>query len=166
MATQTATKPKKAPARRAAASTSSAKAARRRGGSALPAWNDLGPVEAGRLAKQATRARAGAKQASKKAAAKVRRSRPLDAVPSLRFGLMTLLACVAMTVYVSHVYATRATLEDLQDARREHERLRLTQQRLQGDVDRMTGPRAIMAEAARLGLEEGIAYGPPIHLAD
>lgn len=163
MATQTATKPKKkAPARRAPSRAASS----RRGGAPLPAWGDLGPVGTGRIAKQATRAKAGAKQASKKAAAKVRRARPLDAVPSLRFGLLTLLACVVVTLFVSHVYATAATLADLQDARRENERLRLTHQRLQGDVDRMTGPRIIMTEAARLGLEEGVAYGPPIHLTD
>lgn len=100
------------------------------------------------------------------AVAKARRSRPLDAVPSLRFGAMTLLVCIVMTLFVSHVYATRATLADLQDARRENERLRLTHQRLQGDVDRMTGPQTVMAQAARLGLEEGVAYGQPIHLDD
>jgi hypothetical protein len=130
----------------------------------LPAWGDLGPVEPGPLAQKAGRAKAGAKKASKKAAAKVRRSRPLDAVPSLRFGVLVLLACVVATLFVGHVYATRATLSDLQDARREHERLRLTNQRLQGDLDRMTGPSAVMAEAARLGLEEGVAYGPTIQL--
>lgn len=166
MATQTATKPtKKAPARRASSRPASAKKARR-GRTTLPDWGDLGPVESGRIAKQAGRAKAGAKHASKKAAQKVRRSRPLDAVPSLRFGVLALLVFVAMTLYVSHVYATRATLAELQDARRTNERLRLTNQRLQGDVDRMTGPRTIMAEAARLGLEEGVAYGPPIHLDD
>ncbi len=164
MATQTATQPRtKTSARRAPSRSSTT---RRRTGTALPAWGDLGPVEAGRISKQASRAKAGAKQASKQAAAKVRRARPLDAVPSLRFGLLALFVFVAMTLYVSHVYATRATLAELQDVRRENERLRLTHQRLQGDVDRMTGPHTIMAEAARLGLEEGVAYGPPIHLDD
>jgi hypothetical protein len=28
----------------------------------------------------------------------------------------------------------------------------------------MTGPDAILPRAARLGLEEGVAYGMPIHL--
>ena len=155
MATQTAPRPtarkKPRPARRSGR---------------LPAWGDLGPVEPGPLAQKAGRAKAGAKQASKKAAQKVRRSRPLDAVPSLRFGVLVLLACVVATLFVGHVYATRATLADLQDARRENERLRLTHQRLQGDVDRMTGPSAVMAQAARLGLEEGAAYGPTIRLGD
>ncbi|MEM1117683.1 MAG: hypothetical protein AAF845_13520 [Bacteroidota bacterium] len=166
MATQVATKPKKkkAPARRRPSASTSRKKARRGTGTALPAWGDLGPVEKGRIAKQATRAKAGAKKAKKKAKAKAQKLRPLDAVPSLRFGLLTLLACVALTLYVGHVYATQAVLSDLQDARRENERLRLTNQRLQGDRDRMTGPSAVMPAAARLGLEEGIAYGPPIHL--
>ena len=167
MATQTATKPtKKASARRAPSRSSSASRGRKASGAALPAWNDLGAVESGRIAKGASRATAGAKQATKRAAQKARRARPLDAVPSLRFGILTLFAFVAMTFYVSHVYATRATLAELQDARRVNERLRLTNQRLQGDVDQMTGPQTVMTEAARLGLEEGIAYGPPIHLRD
>ncbi len=165
MATQTAPRPTKKAPRRASSSVTSRKR-QRRTGAALPAWGDLGPVEKGRIAKQANRAKAGAKQASKKAAEKVRRSRPLDAVPSLRFGILALFVFVAMTLYVSHVYATRATLAELQDARRTNERLRLTNQRLQGDVDRMTGPHTIMAEAAHLGLDEGVAYGPPIHLDD
>ena len=157
---------KKAPARRASSASATAPKARRGAGPSLPAWGDLGPVEPSRVAQRAGRAKAGAKQASKRAADTVRRSRPLDVVPSLRFGLLTLLACLALTLYVSHVYATRATLADLQDARRENERLRLTNQRLQGDVDRMTGPSVVMARAAALGLEEGVAYGPSIHLDD
>lgn len=166
MATRTAPTPrKKAPARRAPSTATAKKKARRRTGTSFPAWGDLSAPPAGRLAKQAGRAKAGAKQASRKAAAKTR-LRPLDAVPSVRFGILTLLACLAMTLYVSHVYATRATLADLQDARRANERLRLTHQRLQGDVDQMTGPRAVMAAAARLGLDEGVAYGPTIHLDD
>lgn len=168
MATQAPAKPrtKKAPARRKPSASTSRKKASRSAGTTLPAWGDLGPIEAGRIAKQATRARAGAKKAKKKAKAKAQKIRPLDAVPSLRFGLLTLLACVALTLYVGHVYATQAVLSDLQDARRENERLRLTHQRLQGDRDRMIGPSAIMARAAALGLEEGVAYGPSIRLDD
>ena len=163
MATQAPAKPKKkSPARRAPARAKASRGTT----PTLPAWGDLGPVETGRIAKQATRAKAGAKKASKKAKERAQRLRPLDAVPSLRFGLLTLLACVILTLYVGHVYATQAVLSDLQDARRENERLRLTHQRLQGDVDRMTGPTTIMARAAALGLEEGVAYGPPIRLAD
>lgn len=167
MATQAPPKPpkKKAAARRVP-SASTPQKARRGTATTLPGWTDLGPVEPGRVAARAGRAKAGARQASKMAADKVRRARPLDVVPSLRFGLLTLLACVALTLFVSHVYATRATLADLQDARRENERVRLTNQRLQGDVDRMTGPSVIMSQAAALGLEEGAAYGPSIRLAD
>ena len=164
MPTATPTQPPKAPARRTPSKGTSAKKARRGTGEALPAWGDL-PRSAPTLAQQATRARAGAKKASQKAAAKVRhRGRALDAVPSLRFGLVTLAVCVVLTLFLGHAYATRATLDALQEARRDNERLRLTHQRLQGDVDRMTGPSAVMGRASSLGLEEGIAYGPTIKL--
>ena len=80
--------------------------------------------------------------------------------------MITLVVCVVLTLFLGHAYATRATLDALQDARRENERLLLTHQRLQGDVDRMTGPSAVMGRASSLGLEEGVAYGPTIRLAD
>jgi hypothetical protein len=140
-----------------------AKAARRVPGTALPGWTDLGGSSISK-AGSASRATAGAKQATKKAAQKARSLRPLDAVPSLRFGLLTLLGFLVVTLFVSHVYATQAVLTNLQEARRENERLRLNQQRLQGDFDQMTGPDAILHRAARLGLEEGIAYGSTITL--
>ena len=133
---------------------------------ALPGWTDLPASPPSKLAGQAKRAKAGAKKAQKEAAKTIRRARPLDAVPSLRFGLTTLAVCVVLTLFLGHAYATRATLDALQDARRENERLRLTHQRLQGDVDRMTGPSAVMNRAASLGLEEGVAYGPTIRLTD
>ena len=117
----------------------------------LPGWSDLG-------------ARGPAKT-SKKARANGR-VRFLDTAPSLRFGVYTLLACVLMTLYVGHVYATQATLAELQQVQRENLRLHLTHERLQGAFDRMTGPDQILGRAATLGLEEGIAYGPVIRLDD
>jgi len=144
--------------------TSSRASARRGGG--LPGWGDLPATPPSKLAGQAKRAKAGAKKATTEAAKKVRKARPLDAVPSLRFGAMTLAVCVVLILFLGHAYATRATLDALQDARRENERLRLTHQRLQGDVDRMTGPRAILSEAAAIGLEEGISYAPTIRLGE
>ena len=161
MSTQTAPRPQKKASRRRAPSRSAPKG---RGG--LPAWGDLKAVPPSPLAQRAGRAAGGARQATKRAAERAGRARPLDAVPSLRFGLLVLLGCLVATLFVSHVYATQATLGELQDARRENERLRLTHQRLQGEVDQMTGPSAVMRRAAALGLEEGIAYGPPIRMSD
>ena len=167
MSTATPTQPKTAPARRAPSKAASAKKARRGTGESLPAWGDLPKTKEGSsLTSKANRAKAGAKKASQKAAKKIRtRGRALDAVPSLRFGVVTLVVCLVLTLFLGHAYATRATLDALQDARRENERLRLTHQRLQGDVDRMTGPSAVMGRAGSLGLEEGVAYGPTIRLA-
>ena len=133
-------------------------------GDALPAWGDLKTPPPSKLAKRASRAKAGATKATRDAASKVRRSRPLDVVPSLRFGLATLAGCVVITLFLGHAYATRTLLDELQDARRLNEQLHLTHQRLQGDVDRMVRPSTVLSQAARLGLEEGIAYGPTIRL--
>jgi hypothetical protein len=120
----------------------------------FPTWADLG--SAGRR-----------KSATKKVLAeKARRAHFLDVAPSLRFGAWVLVGCVAATLYVGHVFATQETLADLQRAERENLQRHLTHERLQGAYDRMTGPDQILERAAALGLEEGVAYGPPIHLAD
>jgi hypothetical protein len=134
-----------------------------RRGTALPGWADLDDAGQVGVARHGGRAAAGSRKAVQIAARKAA-LRPLDAVPSLRFGLLVLIACVVGTLFVSHVYATRSTLADLQDARRENEHLRLAGQRLRGEFDQMTGPNAVMPRALALGLEEGIAYGVPIHL--
>lgn len=178
--TATPTAPKKAPARRPAprpaphstprpAPTPGQSARKARRGATLPGWADLDAVPG--VAARAGRSAAGLKKAERLADRKADRPMPrptrlraFDAVPSLRFGLLVLLACVVGTLFVAHVYATRSTLADLQDARRDNERLRLAGQRLRGDFDRMTGPDAVMPRAAALGYEEGIAYGVPIHL--
>lgn len=151
-----------APAKRPAPTTAqSARKAHR--GTALPAWTDL---DATGLAGRTGRGVAGQKKAALLADRKAGRARlrPFDAVPSLRFGLLVLITCVVGTLFVAHVYATRATLAELQEARRDNERLRLAGQRLRGDFNRMTGPDAVMPRARALGLVEGIAYGVPIQL--
>jgi len=90
----------------------------------------------------------------------------IDAMPSLRLAAWALVGCLGLTLYVGHVYATRATLESLQEARRENLQVHLASERLRGTFDAMTGPAQILPRAAALGLEEGIAYAPPIHLHD
>ena len=143
-----------------------------RRGTALPGWADLDAFQTDAPAGVATRAgrgAAGLRKATHLADRKADRPTParlraFDAVPSLRFGLLVLLACVVGTLFVAHVYATRSTLAELQDARRDNERLRLAGQRLRGEFDRMTGPDAVMPRAAALGYEEGIAYGVPVQL--
>lgn len=139
----------------------SARKARR--GAQLPGWSDLDRTG---LTGTPGRAAAGQKKAAHLADRKAGRPRlrPFDAVPSLRFGLLVLIACVVGTLFVAHVYATRATLAELQDARRQNEQLRLAGQRLRGEFHQMTGPDAVMPRARALGLEEGIAYGVPIQL--
>ena len=158
----TATKPRKSAAKKSASSSrprpSSRLAARKAG--TLPGWKDLDT--GGRAQKSAS----SRKKASTKKTLAKRGLRPLDAVPSLKTGLLALFAFVAVVAFVNHVYGTRATLDELQEARRDNERLRLTHQRLQGDVDRMTGPEAVMPRAAALGLEESVAYGPTLVLED
>ena len=159
----TATKPRKSAATKKSTSSSRARPSSRlaaRKASTLPGWKDL---DTGGRTKTSTSSR---KKASNKKAPARKSLRPLDTVPSLKTGLLVLFAFVAVVAFVNHVYGTRATLDELQEARRDNERLRLTNQRLQGDVDRMTGPEAVMPRAAALGLEESVAYGPTIVLED
>jgi len=159
----TATKPRKSAAKKKSTSSSrprpSSRLAARKAGS-LPGWKDLDT--GGRTKKSAS----SRKKASNKKTLARKGLRPLDAVPSLKTGLLALFAFVAVVAFVNHVYGTRATLDELQEARNDNERLRLTHQRLQGDVDRMTGPEAVMPRAMALGLEERVAYGPTLVLED
>ena len=124
----------------------------------LPGWNDLGVSDNGTVRKTNKRKR------SRHSTRRASRLRVLDVAPSLRFAVWTLIACIAVTLYVGHVYATQSTLANLQSARRENLRLRLTQDRLRGAFDRMTGPRLVMDRAGALGLEESAAYGPVINV--
>lgn len=114
----------------------------------LPGWKDLG----GKAPSRGKKTRAS------------RRVKALDATPSLGLGIALLIACVLVTAFVGHTFATQATLSDVQAAQKENERLRLTNQRLRGAFDQMTGPEEVMPAAARLGLVEGVAYGPAIAL--
>ncbi len=165
-ATQTApTKKRRAAPRTAPAPSLTARKARR--GIVLPGWSDLDGASGG-VTGHAGRAAAGQRKAEtladRKAGRSAARIRAFDVVPSLRFGLLVLIACAIATVFVAHVYATRDVLAELQTARSENVRLRLAGQRLRGDFDRLTGPDAVMPRAVALGLEEGVAYGVPINL--
>ena len=112
----------------------------------LPSWADLrsGGV-AGALPK-------GAKDGA------------LDRVPTRRFVLLVLLACVGLTGYVSHTYATDALASEAESLRLENERLHLRLGRLQTERDRRIGPAVILERAAALGLAEGHAYAQPIQM--
>lgn len=155
----------KAPSRPTPAPGLAARKARR--GLALPGWADLDASGiTARAGREAAGQRKAAQLADRKAGRPAARLRPFDVVPSLRFGLLVLVACVIGTLFVAHVYATRDTLAELQEARRENVRLRMTGQRLRGEFDHLTGPEAVMPRAAALGLVEGVAYGVPIRLAD
>ena len=115
----TATKPrKKVSSKTRSASASRARPSARlsaRKAKAFPDWKDLGG---------GARKSSGTRKAS--ASKKATRARRLDAVPSLKTGLLLFLGFVAVVLFVSHVYGTQATLDALQDARRDNERLRLT----------------------------------------
>ena len=92
--------------------------------------------------------------------------RLLDRVPPVRLVALIVVGCLIVTLYVGHVYATRATAADLQAATRENLHLHLKRERLRGMLDHLTGPAVILNRAAALGLEEGISYGPVIRLDD
>ena len=111
----------------------------------LPSWADL---RSGSAATEAKGAKDGA----------------LDRVPTRRFVLLVLLACVGLTGYVSHTYATDALASAAESLRLENERLHLRLGRLQTERDRRIGPAVILERAAALGLAEGHAYAQPIQL--
>jgi len=70
--------------------------------------------------------------------------------------------CVLLTLYVGHVLATEATLEELRAERARNVRLNLKYNRLKGAFDRRTGPAVIYRRGAALGLEQTPHYGPTI----
>ena len=116
----------------------------------LPGWDALG----GKAVRTPKKGRT----------AKPRAARAIDRTPRLRSAALLFGACVALTLFVGHTFDTKATLADVRAAETENLRLRLTNQRLRGAFDRMTGPDAVMRRAAEMGLEEGVAYGAPVTL--
>lgn len=126
-------------------STSSAPTKWRRHGTALPGWKDLSDPQDGR------------QQVS---------GGFLERVSTVRFALI-ILACAALfTLYVGHVHATQDLLAQVQEARRTNQSLHLKHNRLRGAFDRATGPAVIQQRAQALGLEENLAYGPPIRVEE
>lgn len=112
---------------------------------ALPGWGDLAGQASG---------------------ARRRTARPsrLEGVTTLRFGALVLLACALFTLYVGHVYATQELAAEVQQLRREHLRLILKQNRLQGEASRMTSPAVVLERAAAIGLQPGGEVAPTIVL--
>jgi cell division protein FtsL len=88
----------------------------------------------------------------------------LDRVPTRRFVALVVLACVALTAYVSHTYTTNELAREAERLRLENERLHLRHDRLQTERDSRIGPAVILERAAALGLVEGHAYAQPIKM--
>jgi len=121
--------------------TSSKQTKWRRHGTALPGWKDLSDAPSTR------------KRDSESF---------LEQVSTVRFALVVLALAAAFTAYVGHVHATQDLLARVQEARRTNQTLHLKHNRLKGEFDRATGPAVIHERARALGLEESLAYGPPI----
>ena len=94
------------------------------------------------------------------------RGTPLSTLSTVRFALLVLAVAAAFTLYIGHVHATQDLMVALQQAQRENLRLHLQHNRLKGAFDQATGPRVIYDRARAMGLEEGITYGPTIHVAE
>lgn len=116
----------------------------------LPGWGDL----------------AAKGEAVRTNGAKSDRPGLVDGVPTLRFAVLLVAACALFTLYVGHIYATQALVEDVQGLRKENLRLVLKHNRLRGEFDRMTSPAVILDRAAALGLEPRPEYAPTISLRD
>ncbi|CAN5569211.1 hypothetical protein BH23BAC4_BH23BAC4_14690 [soil metagenome] len=114
----------------------------------LPSWTDLG-------------------FSNVKAATRTFKHRgPFDSLPTLRFALVVVLVCVAVTVYVGHGFATQQTAAELETLRRDNHRLHLQLNRMNGAFDQATGPQVVLQRAGAIGLREGFAYGPAIILSE
>ena len=111
----------------------------------LPGWKDLGAKEE----KRSGRTSGGAY---------------LERISNTRFMALILVVAALFTLYVGHVHATQALLAELERARRDNLRLHLKHNRLKGEFDRATGPAIIYERARKIGLEEGILYGPTIRV--
>lgn len=90
------------------------------------------------------------------------RSSVVDAIPTLRFAVLVLIACGALVMYVGHLYASQALVEEVQALQREQSRLVLQQNRLRGEFDRATEPTIILDRAAALGLRPANGYAPTL----
>lgn len=113
----------------------------RRHGTALPSWKEL------------AREQSGSQRAS---------DGFLERISTVRFALVILALAGLFTLYVGHVHATQDLVARVQEARQINRSLHLKHNRLKGAFDRATGPAVIQRRAQELGLEENLAYGPPI----
>lgn len=129
------------PNRRTSRSRSSSTTKWRRHGTALPSWKDLSDTQQGRAE---------------------RSDGFLEQVSTVRVALIILALAATFTLYVGHVHATQDLLARVQEARQANLALHLKHNRLKGAFDRATGPAVIHERAQALGLEENVAYGPPI----
>lgn len=144
-------KPKPAPSKakpakpgRPSAAGATATARRGRAGK-LPGWGEL--------------ARKG-----EAAPAAVRGQAYFETISTLKFALLLLAVAAAFTLYVGHVHATQDLLAEVQQLRKDNERLHMRYNRLKGEFDRRVGPAVIYERARALGLEEDIRFGPTLEV--
>lgn len=116
----------------------------RRNGTALPEWGDLAPEKNARI--------------------RTSEEGLLARISTGRFAAMLLVFAIAFTAYVGHVHATQDLFERVQAERQENQHLHLQHERLQGELDRATGPRAVHERAQEMGFEESLTLGPAIHI--
>lgn len=116
----------------------------RRNGTALPGWDDLAPGKNARVPDQ--------------------EDQFLKGISTGRFAALLLLFAVAFTAYVGHVHATQDLYERVEAERQENQRLHLKADRLQGELNRATGPRVVHERARELGFQENLSFGPTIHV--
>lgn len=125
----------------------------KRHGTALPGWRELNDDRSENRRTAAPRASSRSSDGSF-----------LERMSTVRFTLLILVLAALFTLYVGHVHATQRLLADLQEARATQHVLRLQHNRLKGAYDQKTGPSVIYERARALGLEEGVSYGPTIHI--
>lgn len=76
----------------------------------------------------------------------------------------TILLGIAGSLYLTHVFHTQNTLQEVQQLRREHERASRINTEARRDYERMIGPAEVYQQAESIGMVSGGATDPVIFL--
>jgi len=95
-----------------------------------------------------------------------RKTRRKTGLPTLwapwKLILLSILLGIAGSIYLTHVFETQNTLREVQQLRREYERVHRVHTEMRRNYDRMTGPAEVYNRAASLGMISGGAADPVI----
>ena len=116
----------------------------------LPGWEDVN-------------ARPRQKKNRKNPPKSASKNRPsVEQISTRTFALYTFIAVILLGLYVSHVFATQQTLENLEQLERENLRLTLEYDQKNARFKNHISPDEVYRRAQELGLQAGTDFGPPV----